>query len=363
LLRRDAPRKDDGPDLPGVSTAPPATPKTRKAPALSVFDLALQNLASPMVLFFALGLLAALARSDLVVPEAVAKTLALYLMMSIGFKGGVEVARSGFTLKIGLVLVATAILSFIIPVIAYNLLKLTSRLSAIDAGAIAAHYGSISIVTFVAATQTVTALGFSYEGYLIAVAAVMETPAIVSALLLARLGAKKEGLSLDGGESVPALLREIAFNGSVVMLVGAFVIGWITGPPGMDMIKAFIVDPFRGILCLFLLDMGLVAGRGMRAGARHLSPPVVLFGLYMPLISAALAAATSLLLGLSVGGTALLITLAASASYIAVPAAMRLALPEANPSVYLTLSLGVTFPFNLTLGIPLYVALAEWLAA
>jgi hypothetical protein len=328
---------------------------------VSVFDLAYANLVSPMVLFFALGLLAALAKSDLVVPEAVAKTLALYLMMSIGFKGGVEVAKTGLTAKMALVLVATAILSFIIPIIAYNLLKLTSRLSAVDAGAIAAHYGSISIVTFVAATQTVTALGLDYEGYLIAVAAVMETPAIVSALLLARIGAKKEGIELGGGESMPELLREIAFNGSVVMLVGAFVIGWITGPPGLEMTKAFLVDPFRGVLCLFLLDMGLIAGRGMRSGMKHLSAPVILFGLYMPLISATLAAGTAWMLDLSLGGTALLITLSASASYIAVPAAMRLALPEANPSVYLTMSLGVTFPFNLTLGIPLYLVMAGWI--
>jgi uncharacterized protein len=327
---------------------------------VSPFDLALNNLLSPMVLFFALGLMAALAKSDLSVPEAVAKALALYLMLSIGFKGGVEMARSGLDAKLGLVLLAGVLLSALLPLIAFALLRLTTRLSGIDAAAVAAHYGSISIVTFVAATETVKALGFTFEGYLIAVAAVMETPAILTALLLARRAkANDPAASGQQGESMGAILREIGLNASVVMLVGSFFIGWITGEKGMAAISAFIVDPFRGILCLFLLDMGLVAGRGLRQAKRHLSLPTIVFGLVMPLISAAVAAVFATVLGLSTGGTALLITLSASASYIAVPAAMRLALPEANPAIYLTLSLGVTFPFNLTIGIPFYIYLAE----
>lgn len=323
---------------------------------MSAVDLAAQNLLSPMVLFFALGLMAALVRSDLSVPEAVAKTLALYLMLSIGFKGGVEVSKSGLDGGMLATVAAGAALSFLIPVIGVALLRATTRLSVIDAAAVAAHYGSISIVTFVAATEMVKSLGYEFEGYLIAIAAVMETPAIVSALLIARRS------GAGAGEGTGHLVREIAFNGSIVMLVGSFAIGWITGEQGMTMIAPFIVDPFRGVLCLFLLDMGLVAGRGLRQGAKVLSPGVVAFGLYFPLISATLATGAALFLGLSVGGTALLITLAASASYIAVPAAMRLALPEANPSLYLTLSLGVTFPFNLTIGIPVYLAIAERIA-
>lgn len=330
---------------------------------MSAIDLALANLLSPMVLFFVLGLGAALARSDLSVPEQVAKFLALYLMLSIGFKGGVEVAKSGLSLSMVLTLAAGAVLSFMLPVIAYALLRSTSKLSAVDAGAVAAHYGSISIVTFVAATQAVTTLNLPFEGYLVAVAAVMETPAIISALLLARRGAAKEGQADVETESTGALLKEIALNASVVMLTGSFLIGWITGPAGMARIEAFIVTPFSGILCLFLLDMGLVAGRGMREGLRHLSMPVLAFGFYMPVISALSATVLAMGLGLSLGGTALFITLAASASYIAVPAAMRLALPEAKPSIYLTLSLGVTFPFNLTIGIPLYLTLAGFVAA
>lgn len=328
---------------------------------MSIVDLAVQNLASPMVLFFALGVAAALLRSDLSVPEAAAKFLALYLMLAIGFKGGVEVSKSGLDPAMGLTIGAGILLSFTIPLAGYFFIRLSTRLGAIDAAAVAAHYGSISIVTFVAATEIVRGLGLAYEGYLIAVAAVMETPAIVAALLLARRAAPAE--RQDGQrEGMGALLREVATNGSIVVLVGAFFIGWITGERGMSMISPFIVDPFRGILCLFLLDMGLVAGRGLRQGARELSPSLVAFGIYFPLVSAAFATAFAAVLGLSPGGAALFITLAASASYIAVPAAMRLALPEANPAIYLTLSLGVTFPFNLSLGIPLYAAIAQRIA-
>ncbi len=319
--------------------------------------LATANLLSPMVLFFALGLGAALARSDLAVPEAVAKTLAIYLMLAIGFKGGASLAGHGFDLRVVGTLAVGALLSFAIPLLGYVLLRATSRLSQIDAAAVAAHYGSISIVTFVAATQSLASLGIDYEGYVVAVAAVMEMPAILSGLWLARRGS----VSLDDATDGAELWREVALNGSIVMLIGAFAIGWITGEDGMAMISPFIVDPFQGVLCLFLLDMGLIAGRGLIQAGRSLRLPVIAFGLYMPLISAGLAAALGAPLGLSAGGLALLVTLAASASYIAVPAAMRLALPEARPAIYLTLSLGVTFPFNLTVGIPLYAALADWI--
>jgi uncharacterized protein len=320
---------------------------------MTPFELAVSNLLSPMVLFFALGLAAALARSDLTVPDAVAKFLALYLMMAIGFKGGAAVAKSGVDLKLLGVMLAGIALSALIPIIGFVMLRFTTRLSAVDAAAVSAHYGSISIVTFVAATQTLTSLGLAYEGYLVAVAAVMETPAILSALLLARRSS-----SASGGEKIGPLLREIGLNGSVVMLVGSFAIGCITGERGMRAVEPFIGQLFFGMICLFLLDMGLLAGRGMREGLKALSWSAVAFGLYMPLISAGLACVLCVWLGLSQGGTALMITLAASASYIAVPAAMRLALPEAKPSIYLTLSLGVTFPFNLTFGIPFYVWLA-----
>lgn len=332
-----------------------------------MFDLVAANLTSPIVLFFALGLAAALARSDLVVPEAVAKGLALYLMTAIGFKGGASVAAYGIDARLVGAIVVGALLSFGIPVLAYRLLSLTTKLPRVDAAAIAAHYGSISIVTFVAASEAVRLSGMSAEGYLVAVAAVMEAPAILSALWLAR-GARKAaaereaelGLG-DGHGGDGTLIREILLNGSIVLLAGAFLIGWITGERGLIVVAPFLVDPFQGVLCLFLLDMGLVAGRGLRTGWRELERPLLAFGIYMPVLSALIAAIVSYPLGLSTGGTALLVTLAASASYIAVPAAMRLALPEARPAIYLTMSLGVTFPFNLTLGIPLYIALAEFI--
>lgn len=321
-------------------------------------NLAVSNLTSPMVLFFCLGVAAAFARSDLVIPEAVAKTLAIYLMMAIGFKGGVEVSRSGLAGDIVALILAGALLATLLPALGYGLLRATSRLSVANAAAVAAHYGSISVVTFVAASQVLQAAGLAFDGALIAVAAVMEMPAIVVALLIARRFSPPDARPSSG----TSFWREAALNSSIVMLLGSFVIGWVSGEPGLRAIAPLIVDPFTGILTLFLLDMGLIAGRGLARSWRELRAPVVLFGLYMPLISAAAASVAAMVLGLDVGSSALLITLAASASYIAVPAAMRLALPEAQPSIYLTLSLGVTFPFNLTVGIPLYIAIAGIIA-
>ena len=315
----------------------------------NAFELALANLLAPTVLFFALGILASIARSDLSIPEAIAKGMSLYLMLAIGFKGGAAVASQGIDFTMVLALIAGAILSAAIPLIAFRLLNWTTALPRVDAAAVAAHYGSISIVTFLAATQALQWSGIDSEGYMVAVAAAMETPAIAAALLLASNSTKR----VD-----PNTMREVLLNGSIVVLVGSFFIGMITGQEGLESIAPFIVNPFTGVLCLFLLDMGLIAGRGLQEGRKHLTLPLVLFGIYMPLIGGALGAVASLLIGLSAGGTALMITLCASASYIAVPAALRLALPEARPAIYLPLSLGVTFPFNLTIGIPLYLTLA-----
>jgi uncharacterized protein len=317
----------------------------------SIISLAVTNLMSPIVLCFALGLFAALARSDLSVPEAVAKGMSLYLLFAIGFKGGVAVSEHGIDATLGLSLLAGVILSALLPLVAFALLRAMSNMSLIDAAAVAAHYGSISIVTFVAATSVLQGRGIAYEGYMVAVAAAMEAPAILSALWLVARGSG--GRKMDAG-----LWHEILLNGSIVLLLGSFLIGWVTGPAGLTEISSFIVAPFKGVLCLFLLDMGLVAGRGLRNGRQVLQPGVLAFGILMPVVGAAFGLATGLLLGLSTGGVTIMAVLSASASYIAVPAAMRVALPEANPSIYLTLSLGVTFPFNLTFGIPLYLAAA-----
>lgn len=321
----------------------------------NILSLAADNLLSPIILSFALGVAASLARSDLSIPEAVAKGLSIYLLFAIGFKGGVSVASHGVDMTLGLSLLAGVILSFLLPIIAFGLLNLLSGLNRVDAAAVAAHYGSISIVTFVAGTSVLQSSGIVYEGYMVAVAAAMEAPAILSALwLISRGGSGDQSRPMDG-----ELWREIMLNGSIVLLVGSFVIGWATGEEGLAEIDSFIVAPFKGVLCLFLLDMGLVAGRGLRSGGAVLRPGLLGFGVLMPLIGSLFGLAAGLLLGLSTGGVALMMVLSASASYIAVPAAMRVALPEANPSIYLTLSLGVTFPFNLTLGLPLYVAIAS----
>jgi hypothetical protein len=293
-----------------------------------------------------------LARSDLTIPEAVAKGMSIYLLFAIGFKGGVAVSAHGIDQTLVLALLAGLVLSFALPLLAFALLRVMTGLSAVDAAAVAAHYGSISIVTFVAATSVLEGRMISPEGYMVAVAAVMEAPAILSALWL---------VARSGGDArmEPGLIRELLLNGSIVLLVGAFFIGAITGEKGFAEISAFIDAPFKGVLCLFLLDMGLIAGRGLRQSRGVLGLGAVGFAIAMPLVSAMIGLGVGALIGLSLGGVVLMMVLCASASYIAVPAAMRVALPEANPAVYLTLSLGVTFPFNLTLGIPLYLAIAQ----
>ncbi|PZA09875.1 sodium-dependent bicarbonate transport family permease [Rhodopseudomonas palustris] len=322
---------------------------------MQIFDLASANLLSPMVLFFGLGLIAALLRSDLGLPEQISKFLALYLLMSIGFRGGAEVAHHGFSSLLVLTMMAGVLLSATVPIIAYIILRRICGLDSVDAAAVAGHYGSISAVTFLAVTGALTQLSIPFDGWLVAVAAAMETPAIFTALMIAH------GRSGDHASSERSVFREIALHGSIVMLVGAFVIGAISGNSGMTMLKPFVSDLFPGLLCLFLLDLGLVAGRWLTRGWSELSPATTAFGLVMPLIGAALASVVAMALGLSSGSAAVLITLTASASYIAAPAAMRLALPRANPAIALTLSLGITFPFNLIVGIPLYIALATHL--
>ncbi len=321
-----------------------------------ILALAADNLLSPIILSFALGLFAGVVRSDLSFPEAIAKGLSIYLLFAIGFKGGVGVSTHGLDGRLAATLVAGALLSLLLPFAAFLLLRGLVRISPIDAAAVAAHYGSISIVTFVAASSVLTSQGIFAEGYMVAVAAAMEAPAILSALWLA------SRFAIAGERTGSNLWREILLNGSIVLLVGAFVIGWTTGERGLAEISSFIVDPFKGVLCLFLLDMGLVAGRGLRGSSGILTGGAVAFGIAMPLVGATAGLATGMGLGLSTGGVVLLMVLCASASYIAVPAAMRVALPQADPTLPVLLSLGITFPFNLTVGIPLYVLAAMTLA-
>ncbi|GAA6195489.1 sodium-dependent bicarbonate transport family permease [Pseudophaeobacter arcticus] len=318
---------------------------------MQIFDSLVGNLMVPTILFFVLGLLAAVVRSDLSIPEGAAKFMSLYLLLAIGFKGGHSLAENGLSPEVFTALGAGLVLSFLIPFIAYALLRGMTRLNALNAAAVAGHYGSISIVTFVAASSLLELTDIASDGYMVAVAATMEVPAILSALWIAhRFG--REG----GAERMP--MRELFANGSIVLLTGAFVIGVLTQDRGMEMIAPFVVTPFTGILCLFLLDMGLSAGRSLLRNRHLLSTGLFAFGIMMPILGAVLAWGMGAMIGLQTGSLFLLMVLAASASYIAVPAAMKIALPQAEAGIYLTLSLGVTFPFNITVGLPLYLWLA-----
>jgi uncharacterized protein len=313
----------------------------------------LETLTSPIILFFVLGIIAGFARSDLAIPEALAKGMALYLMASIGLKGGVSVAESGFTAQLGMAAIGGMVLSFLLPFPAFFLLRKFGQLNRIDSGAVAAHYGSVSLVTFVTAQEMLNGAGLPAAGFMVAVLALMETPAIITGLMLARRGAAKS----DAGGG---LLHEVFLNASVVMLVGAFVIGLIAGKDGFAPIKPVFDGGYRGILCLFLLDMGLIASRRI-VQSKALTVRLAVLAIALPLINGTIGTVLGVLLGLDQGTAAMLGILAASASYIAVPAAMRMALPEANPGVYLSMSLGITFPFNIVIGIALFAALARML--
>lgn len=310
----------------------------------------IDTLTSPVILFFVLGFVAALLKSDLSVPEAFAKAMSIYLMAAIGLKGGVEVASSGITPDLFAAALAGLGLSFLLPVIAFALLRSIGRLSLVDAGAVAAHYGSVSVVTFVTAKEILTGQGLTPAGYMVAVLALMETPAIISGLVLARRG------SGSAAGAVP--WHEVLTNGSVMLLVGSFIIGAVAGADGFAPVKPLFDTGFKGVLCLFLLDMGLIAARRL-VQSRKITARLVSLAIALPLINGSIGTIIGTLIGLDAASAAALGILAASASYIAVPAAMRLALPEADPGIYLSMSLGITFPFNIIFGISIFAALAQ----
>lgn len=313
---------------------------------------ALDTLFSPVILFFILGALAAAARSDLSVPEPIAKGMSLYLMAAIGLKGGVQVSAAGASAEMAMASLAGMLLSFTLPFLAFALLTRFGKLDRMNAGAVAAHYGSVSIVTFVTASEALTRSGAEPAGYLVAVLALMETPAILTGLMLAQRGTKRAP-GAPGGH----LWREVFLNGSVVLLLGAFAVGLIIGKEKYEAIKPVFTTGFSGILCLFLLDMGLIAVRRLRE-SRAMTWRLTALGIAFPLINGGIGLAIAVALGLDAGTAAAFAILAASASYIAVPAAMRMAMPQADPGIYLSMSLAVTFPFNIVIGIPLFTALA-----
>lgn len=315
------------------------------------------NLLSPAVLFFALGLIAAIAKSDLKFPEPLYVGLTIYLLVAIGFKGGVAMSEAGLV-KVLLPAFAAMLLGAIIPLWTYPLLRFGGKLPGVDAAAIAAHYGSVSAVTFIAATNYLKAVDQPFESYATAFLAVMESPAILVGVILGKLAMNKPGD--DSRASLRTAAHEALFGRSVFLLVGALVVGALSGEAGMKKVEPFFVAPFQGVLALFLLEMGLVAGRRL-GDLRKVGAFLLGFGIIVPLVNGSLGVLLGQATGLSVGGATLLGVLAASASYIAAPAAIRLSLPEANPTLYLTSSLAITFPFNITVGIPIYLAIARFL--
>lgn len=318
----------------------------------------LSNLLVPAVLFFALGFFARVIRSDLRFPPEMAKALSIYLLVAIGIHGGYELAKADLLTALHAILWAV-VLGIALPVLGYFILLASRRVDGLNAAAIAAHYGSVSAGTFLTAIAFLKGAGIDYESYPVIMLAVMESPAIVIGLLLAawtrgRAGGDAETRGAQAGGNLGHILREAFTNGSVVLLIGAMVIGTIATPASIDSIKPFVNDIFMGVLCLFLLEMGLEAARRIE-DFRRVGLLLVAFGVLMPVVSGLIGVAIGHgMLDFGIGGTTLVAVLAASASYIAVPPAMRLAVPEANPSLYLTLSLGVTFPFNVVFGIPLY---------
>lgn len=307
------------------------------------------QLFEPVILFFLLGALAGFVRSDLRIPGVLYESLSIFLLLAIGLKGGVELARHPIT-SVALPAMMVVAVGALIPLVAYPILRRIGRLSRADSGAIAGHYGSVSVVTFAVGATYVARLGHEAEGYMTVLLVLLEFPALIIGVLLARRG--------EAGTPWKQVLHEVFAGKSIVLLMGGLAIGWMAGPQGIAPLDLLFFDLFKGMLAFFLLEMGLVAasrfGELRRAGIF-----LVIFAVAMPLFSAGLGIATGSILGLSVGGVTLLATLYASASYIAAPAAMRLAVPQANPALSIGAALGITFPFNLLVGIPLYHRIAQ----
>ncbi len=317
-------------------------------------SLVFTNLANPPILFFFLGMLAVWARSNLELPQPVPKLLAVYLLLAIGFKGGVELSKSGLDGGVVAALGAAMLVSVAVPVWTFFLLR--RRFGVANAAAIAATYGSVSAVTFIAATSLLNVLRVDYSGWMVATLALMESPAIIIGVMLARRFSEGGEHSARWGE----LMREAFTDGSVFVLMGSLAIGALSGEAGHKALAPFTSALFPGVLCLFLLDMGLVSARRILA-SRELGAGHIAFALIAPLAHAALGIAVAMALGLSRGDALLFTVLCASASYIAVPAAIRHALPEASPGVYVPMALAITFPFNIAIGLPLYFALINHL--
>ena len=333
----------------------------------------MSNFTDPAILFFVFGILAGTLKSNLEIPQPISRFLSLYLLMALGLKGGFALAQSGLTPDVLVSLGAALAMAFLVPLIGYSVLR--RFLSGFDAAAIAATYGSVSAVTFITASQYLNNHGVAFGGHMAAAMALMESPAIVFAVVMAnqvrrRMPTSADVVLLGCAEMAPLgsnpplgkILHEALTDGAQLLLLGAMLIGWMTGEAGQAAMKPFSVDLFKGMLAFFLLDMGLLAARNM-GQLKGQSPWLVVYAVLGPLVHAGLALLLAWVLGMSVGNGALLMVLSASASYIAVPAVIRHAVPEASPTLYFGMSLGLTFPFNILLGIPLYLAVAQHVLA
>ena len=314
-------------------------------------SIVLANFQTPAILFFCLGVVAKLLRSDLEIPPALAKGLSLYLLFSIGLRGGAELSEAGFSLRTLTPMVAGCVASALMPIGVYTVLK--RKLGVVDAAAVAATYGSISAVTFITSCTFLQDRGIHWSGHMVAVMALMESPAILVGVILARRGSSSK---TSEANQFKVIVHEAFLNGPVFLLLGSLLIGVLMGEKGWHSVEPFALAPFKGLLCLFLLDLGLVSATRL-GSLRGSGIFLCSYSISIPIVHALIGIGTSYAIGLSCGDALLLTILFASASYIAVPAALRIAMPTANPSLYLSMALGITFPFNITFGIPLY-----WLA-
>lgn len=311
-------------------------------------SLIISNILNPPVLFFFLGMIAVFVKSDLEIPAPVPKLFSLYLLLAIGFKGGVELVKSGITQEVVLTLIAAILMACFVPIYSFFILKV--KLDTYDAAAIAATYGSISAVTFITASAFLNELGINYDGYMVAALALMESPAIIVGLILVNI------FTADGKRDLswPEVLQEAFLNSSVFLLVGSLLIGVLTGEHGWHVLEPFTQGLFYGVLTFFLLDMGLVAAKRIKE-LQKTGFFLIAFAILIPILNAGIGLLIAKVIGMPQGDSLLFAVLCASASYIAVPAAMRMTVPEANPSLYVSTALAVTFPFNIIVGIPLYL--------
>jgi len=330
---------------------------------MELLGLISKNFLSPAILFFVLGIIAGILKSDLKIPCSISKFLAIYLMISIGFKGGNSfILDEGFNNNIIILAIVAVSISYFNPFLAFKLLVRFTNVDKITAAAIAAHYGSVSIVTFTAAVSFLNLNNIAFQSYMISILALMEAPAILSGLYIAHKNSPSPSPNPSSNISkqdkrLP--LKEVFTNSAIILLIGSFFIGFITGKEGMEKVESFLITPFNGVLCLFLLDMGLSVVRNSHQ-LKNFAFSLFLFGIAMPILSALLGLVLSLLLALDKGTSFLFVVLCASSSYIAVPAALRLALPEAKAGIYLPMSLSITFPFNIIVGIPIYYSLVSY---